>query len=39
MHILFVTFSVCVPFAGHFIIGPLLLNASLLVVLTTDYRD
>ena len=29
----------CVPFAGTDVIGPLLLNASLLLVLTTDYSD
>ena len=30
---------ICVPFAGIDIVGPLLLNASLLVVLLTDYSD
>jgi len=40
MHILFVTFFSF--FVFHFqtdIDGPLLLNASLLLVLTTDYSD
>ena len=30
---------ICVPFARNNVIGPLLLNASLLLVLTTDYSD
>jgi len=40
MHILFFTFFNL--FVFHFqvdIVGPLLLNASLLLVLTTDYSD
>jgi len=40
MHILFVIF--CSLFVLHLqvdFVGPLLLNASLLLVLTTDYSD
>ena len=40
MHILFVTFfSLFVSYLQVDIVGPLLLNASLLLVLTTDYSD
>jgi len=40
MHILFVTFSsVFVFYLEVDVVGPLLLYASLLLVLTTDYSD
>jgi len=40
MHILFVTFfSLFVSYLQVDIVGPLLLNTSLLLVLTTDYSD
>ena len=40
MHILFVTFFNLFVFHLHIdIVGPLLLNASLLLVLMTDYSD
>ena len=39
-HILFLTFLNLFVFQLHVdVIGPLLLNASLLLVLTTDYSD
>jgi len=40
MHILFVIFFILFVFHLQVdIVGPLLLNASLLLVLTTDYSD
>ena len=39
MHILFITFFSLFVFHLQVGVGPLLLNASLLLVLTTDYSD